>query len=142
MSSSSPPPPDFDRVEKGVNLFTTLPSKLSTFVRDIAGWIRKRQWLELLMLVVAIAYAIGKLNQPEKAADLLEQALTSVNQIQDSYDKDYALSAIAEAEANLKNWGKVLEATQQCPSQDCKVDSLARALTVYAEQQHPKLKKS
>jgi multidrug transporter EmrE-like cation transporter len=55
MSSSSPQPPDSDRIEKGVNLFTSLPSKLSTFVRDIAGWIRKRQWSELLMLVVAIA---------------------------------------------------------------------------------------
>ncbi|MBW4532987.1 MAG: tetratricopeptide repeat protein [Pleurocapsa minor HA4230-MV1] len=86
----------------------------------------------------AIAEAYSKLNQPEKAVDLLAKALTSANQIQDSTNKTYALSAIAEAEASLKNWGKVLEVTQQCPGQDCKVDSLARALTVYAEQEHPK----
>jgi tetratricopeptide (TPR) repeat protein len=88
----------------------------------------------------AIAQAYGKLNQPEKAADLLLQAIDSANKIQESSDKTNALSAIAEAAANLKNWGQALKATQQCPSNDCKVESLAKVLTVHAEQQHPELK--
>ncbi|MGH8002770.1 MAG: hypothetical protein ACREPR_25895, partial [Brasilonema sp.] len=67
-------------------------------------------------------------------------ALTSANQISNSIIKADALSAIAEAEANLKNWGQALNVVQQCPSQDCEVDSLARVLMVHVEQQHPELK--
>jgi tetratricopeptide (TPR) repeat protein len=89
----------------------------------------------------AIAEAYGKLNQPEKAAELLKLAIASANQIQDYDDsKASALRAIAEAEANLKNWGQALKVTQQCPSNDCKVESLAKVLTVHAEQLHPELK--
>ena len=87
-----------------------------------------------------IAQAIGKLNQPEKAAPLLLQAIDSANLIEESYYKEIALSAIAEAAANLKNWGQALKLTQQCPSDDCKVESLAKVLTLHAEQQHPELK--
>ncbi|MDF5720116.1 MAG: hypothetical protein PUP91_06425 [Rhizonema sp. PD37] len=88
----------------------------------------------------AIAQAIGKLNQPEKAAVLLDKAIASANLIQDSSNKHRALRAIAEAAANLKNWGQALQLAQQCPSDDCKVESLAKVLTVHAEQQHPELK--
>ncbi|WP_414581069.1 tetratricopeptide repeat protein [Scytonema sp. PCC 10023] len=88
----------------------------------------------------AITKAIGKLNQPEIAGDLLKQAIASANNIQESYSNASALSAIAEAAANLKNWGQALKATQECPSDDCKVESLAKVLTVHAEQQHPELK--
>ncbi|MGI8500105.1 MAG: tetratricopeptide repeat protein, partial [Hassallia sp.] len=90
--------------------------------------------------LTAIAQAIGKLNQPEKAALLLDKAIASANPIQDSSDKARALSPIAEATANLKNWGQALKLTQQCPSDDCKVESLTKVLTVHAEQQHPELK--
>ncbi|WP_017314558.1 tetratricopeptide repeat protein [Mastigocladopsis repens] len=99
----------------------------------------------------AIAEAYGKLNQPQKAALLLEKALASANQIQHSIGavnmlsteadrKADALSAIAEAAANLKNWEQALKATQQCPSDNCKVELLAKVLTVHVEQQHPELK--
>ena len=43
-------------------------------------------------------------------------------------------------QANLKNWGEVLKVLQQCPSKDFQVGSLAKVLTVHAEQQHPELK--
>jgi tetratricopeptide (TPR) repeat protein len=88
----------------------------------------------------AIAAAYGELNQPQTAADLLEKAIDSADQIQDSFAKANALSAIAETAADLKNWGQALKVMQQCPSNDCKVDSLARVLTVHAEQQHTELK--
>jgi tetratricopeptide (TPR) repeat protein len=88
----------------------------------------------------AIAEAIGKLNQPEKAASWLEKAIAAANQIQYSDKKADALSAIAIAAANLKNWGRALQAIQQCPTNSCKVKSLAKVLTVHAEQQHPELK--
>ena len=51
-----------------------------------------------------------------------------------------ATTRIAEAAANLKNWGQALKAVQQCPSDDYEVELLASVLTVYAEQQHPELK--
>ncbi|MFB2771208.1 tetratricopeptide repeat protein [Pelatocladus sp. BLCC-F211] len=88
----------------------------------------------------ATADAYGKLNQPEKAAPLLDKAIAAANQIPDSFNKEFPLRAIAVAAANLKNWGQALKATQQCPSDDCKVESLAKVLTVHAEQQHPELK--
>ncbi|MBP5973335.1 tetratricopeptide repeat protein [Brasilonema sp. CT11] len=91
-------------------------------------------------ILSAIAEAIVKLNQPEKAAVFLKQAIASANQIQNSSEKAKALNAIAELAANLKNWGQALQATQQCPSDDCKVESLTKVLTVHAEQQHPELK--
>ena len=90
--------------------------------------------------LIPIAQAYGKLDQPQTAAPLLEQAIASANQTRDSSYKANALIAIAEAAANLKNWGQALKVTQQCPSDDCKVESLAKVLTVHAEQQHPELK--
>ena len=47
---------------------------------------------------------------------------------------------IAEAEANLKNYRQALKVVQQCTSKDCEVESLAKVLTVYAEQKYPELK--
>lgn len=88
----------------------------------------------------AIAQAIGQLNPPQTAADLLEKALASANQIPDSFDKARALRAIAVVAADLKNWGQALKAMQQCPSYNCQVELLAEVLTVHAEQQHPELK--
>ncbi len=91
--------------------------------------------------LIAIAQAIAELKQPEIAADLLAKALASANQIQDSDDKAYALIAIAEAEANLKNWGQALKVVAGCQGyKECEVESLARVLTIHAEQQHPELK--
>jgi tetratricopeptide (TPR) repeat protein len=87
-----------------------------------------------------IAEAYGKLNQPEKGLPLLKEALTTAQKIDLSYSKASALSGIAEAEANLKNWRQALKVVQQCPSKDCEVESLAKILTIYAEQQHPELK--
>ncbi|MEA5533593.1 tetratricopeptide repeat protein [Crocosphaera sp. XPORK-15E] len=87
-----------------------------------------------------IAVAYGKLNQLPDAQKLLGQALMAAESLEDSDSKANALIAIAEAEANLKNWGQALKATQKCPSKDCEVESLAKVLTVYAEQVHPELK--
>jgi tetratricopeptide (TPR) repeat protein len=81
----------------------------------------------------AIAQAIGELQQPEIAADLLKEAIATANEIQDSNSKANALRAIAEVAANLKNWGQALQATQQCSSEDCKAELLAKVLTVHAE---------
>jgi tetratricopeptide (TPR) repeat protein len=88
----------------------------------------------------SIAQAYSELNQPEKAAPLLKKAITAANQIQESSNKAQALRVIAEVDANLKSWGPALEVVQQCTSKDCEVESLAKILTIYAEQQHPELK--
>lgn len=55
MSSSTPQPPNPDRVEKGLKTVTSLTSTLTEFVRWIVGMIRKRQWVELLMFAIAVA---------------------------------------------------------------------------------------
>jgi tetratricopeptide (TPR) repeat protein len=89
-----------------------------------------------------IAEAYSKLNQPEKATPLLKKVINSVNQIGNSSVKAIVLSAIAEAQANLKHWRKALKVVKQCPSDNCKLESLARILTAHAEQQHPELKQS
>ncbi|MBE9004154.1 tetratricopeptide repeat protein [Fortiea sp. LEGE XX443] len=89
----------------------------------------------------AIAEAYSKLNNQQKAAELLQTALDSANKITNSTFKADALSAIAEAEANLKNWGQALKVVEGCKQyKDCEVDSLARVLTIHAEQQRPQLK--
>lgn len=88
----------------------------------------------------AIAEAIGKLNQPQKASELLKLVITSADKIEDSANKAKILSAIAEATANMKNWGQALKIAEKCPSDDCKVESLAKILTVHAQQQHLELK--
>lgn len=55
MRSNSPEPPDLDRVEKGFKAVTSLTNTLTDFLRWVAGMIRKRQWVELLMLASAVA---------------------------------------------------------------------------------------
>ena len=90
--------------------------------------------------MINIAEAYGNLNQPEKGLLLLEKVLTAAQKIDNSSSKASAMINIAEAEANLKNWKQALNVAQQCPSKDCEVESLAKILTVYAEQQHPELK--
>ena len=88
----------------------------------------------------AITEAYSKLDQTQPATDLLKQALDSANLIGNADAKATALISIAEAAANFNNWGQALKVTQQCPSDECKVESLAKVLTLHAEQQHPELK--
>ncbi len=88
----------------------------------------------------AIAQAYGKLNNLPKAQLLLEKATDSADKIESSGDKADALSVIAEAAANLKSWGLALKATNECPSDDCKVESLTKVLTIHGEQKNPELK--
>ncbi len=57
----------------------------------------------------AITEAISKLNQPEKAAELLSKAIASANQIQDSRYQARALRAIAEAYSKLNQPEKAAE---------------------------------
>jgi hypothetical protein len=90
--------------------------------------------------LIAIAEAYGKLDKQPTAAFLLKKAIVFANQSRNSDHKVGTLIAIAEAAANLKNWGQALKVTKQCPSDTCKVISLAKVLTLHAEQQHPKLK--
>lgn len=55
MSSNSPQPPNLENVEKGVKAVTSLTNTLTEFLRWVAGMIRKRQWVELLMFAIAVA---------------------------------------------------------------------------------------
>ncbi|MBD2486780.1 tetratricopeptide repeat protein [Aulosira sp. FACHB-615] len=60
----------------------------------------------------AIAETIGKLNNPQKAAELLQTALDSANKITDFSYKASALSAIAETIGKLNNPQKAAELLQ------------------------------
>ncbi|MBE9210906.1 hypothetical protein IQ244_31290, partial [Nostoc sp. LEGE 06077] len=60
----------------------------------------------------AIAETYSKLNNQQKASELLQTALDSANKISDSYSKAYALSAIAETYSKLNNQQKASELLQ------------------------------
>ncbi|MDJ0582660.1 tetratricopeptide repeat protein [Crocosphaera sp.] len=87
-----------------------------------------------------IAQASSKLSDSKEAVTLLQQALTVAQQIDSSDSKAKALTDIAEAQAKLQRWGDALHSTKQCPSHDCRVESLSKVLTVYAELKNPELK--
>jgi tetratricopeptide (TPR) repeat protein len=108
-------------------------------VLDFAN--KQDSYLKDTTALSSIAEVSAKLNQPKQAADLLNKILDSASQIQDSSDKASALSSVAEANAKIGDWGQALAITQQCPSKNCEVESLAKVLIVYAEQQYPELKK-
>ena len=55
MSLESPSSPDSDQIEKGLKSVKGLTSTFTDFVQWLAGLIRKRKWVEILMLVLAIA---------------------------------------------------------------------------------------
>jgi tetratricopeptide (TPR) repeat protein len=56
MSSSAPEPPDLERVEKGFKAVTSLTNTLTEFLRWVASMIRKRQWVELSIFFIAVAF--------------------------------------------------------------------------------------
>ncbi len=88
----------------------------------------------------AIAEVYIKQNQPEEATKLLSQAFDLAAKIGDTNEKTQVLVSIAQAQANLKNWGEALTVTKKCSTHPCHVKSLAAVLTIHAEQQHPELK--
>ncbi len=55
MSSTSPQPPNLESVDKSLKAVTSLTNTLTEFVRSVADKIRRRQWIEILMLTIAIA---------------------------------------------------------------------------------------
>ncbi|OKH49811.1 tetratricopeptide repeat protein, partial [Scytonema sp. HK-05] len=84
----------------------------------------------------AIAQAYGKLNQPQKAAPLLEEAIGSANKIQDSQYKADALRAIAQAYGKLNQPQKaapLLDKVIASANEIQKSDDKAIALRTIAE---------
>jgi ferredoxin len=77
-----------------------------------------------------------KLNSPQVAVKLLDDALAAGQQIQEELTKALALSPIAESYAKLDRWHQAQQAIESCPSNSCRVELLAAALTVWAEEQH------
>ncbi|AFY57832.1 NACHT domain protein [Rivularia sp. PCC 7116] len=90
-------------------------------------------------VLTSIAETSAKLNSSEKAISLLEKALKAANQIQDSSSKASVLTSIAETSAKLKNWRLARDAFTKCPTDDCKVESRAKVLTIWAEKKNPAL---
>ena len=68
---------------------------------------------------------------------MLSQAFDLAAKIGNTDEKTNALVSIAQAQANLKNWGEALTVTKECSEDSCHVISLAAVLTIHAEQQHP-----
>ena len=58
MSSESPSSPDPNQIEKGFKTAKSLTGTFTDFVQWVAGLIRYRKWVEILMLVVAIAILV------------------------------------------------------------------------------------
>ena len=86
-----------------------------------------------------IAEVYVKLNSSNKAISLLEEALEAAKQIQDSSDKARVLTSIAEVYAKLNNWRLARNAFDRCPTDDCKVESRTKVLTIWAEKKNPVL---
>ncbi|MEM1392049.1 MAG: tetratricopeptide repeat protein [Cyanobacteria bacterium P01_H01_bin.150] len=98
------------------------------------------QYSDLKAIILTdIAEAYAKLNSSQKAILLLETAIETANQIQDSDDKASALTSIAETSAKLDNWRLARDAFTKCPTDDCKVESRAKVLTIWAEKKNPAL---
>ena len=81
-----------------------------------------------------INIALAKLSPTDERSQYLKQALIEAEKIDDSDDKAKALSAIAETQANFGNWRKAHHAVSFCTSNDCRVQSGAKILTVWAQQ--------
>ncbi len=90
-------------------------------------------------VLTSIAEAYAKLNSSEKDIALLEKAIEAANKIQFSAHKTFALTSIAEAYAKLDNWRLARDAFTKCPTDDCKVESRAKVLTIWAEKKNPAL---
>jgi hypothetical protein len=90
--------------------------------------------------LIQLVEAIEKIRQPEKLAPSFEKVIDFVSQIQDSSNKEAALIGFASSEANQANWGQAYDIASKCPGDECKVESLSKILTIYAEKQHPELK--
>ncbi len=87
-----------------------------------------------------IASASSQLKDSDQASNLFDKALASADQIDSSDNRAKALEIISEIQAKLGNWSQVRHiALDKCPNNGCKVELLAHALTVRAEQQHPQL---
>jgi len=87
----------------------------------------------------SIAEASSKLNNSQEAIKLLNDALAAAQQIQDEYYTSDAASWIAESYAKLDHWRQARQAVESCSNNGCRVETLAAALTVWAERQHPEL---
>ena len=84
----------------------------------------------------AIAEAVSKLNQPQKAAELLDKALASADRIDYSYAKTWALRAIAEAYSKLNQPQKAAQLLDKALTSADRIDSSsnkASALRAIAE---------
>ena len=85
----------------------------------------------------ALAKTIGKLENNPEAVELLQLALDSAQSLDNSDDKAEALSAIIPIQAKLHLWRQAHHTVSQCPTDECKVESLAHILTAWVEKKNP-----
>ena len=96
--------------------------------------------MEKLLFYKLVLFPNGKLESNSQAVKLLEQVLNSAQQIADSPDKVSVLRDIIPTQVKLNLWLQAHHTVSQCPSDECKVESLAHILTAWAEKKNPALK--
>ncbi|MDJ0570399.1 MAG: hypothetical protein QNJ53_15345, partial [Pleurocapsa sp. MO_192.B19] len=87
----------------------------------------------------AIAQTIGKLENFPEAGQSLERAITAAEAITNSSDKARILTDIVENQVELDRWRQAHNTVNGCPTDECKVESLAQILTAWAEKKNPAL---
>ncbi|ELS04724.1 hypothetical protein Xen7305DRAFT_00044600, partial [Xenococcus sp. PCC 7305] len=90
-------------------------------------------------LLTTIAETYGKIEDFPEAAKSLEQAIKAAQAITDSGSKAYVLTTIIPMQAKLDRWRAAHNAVSLCPTDECKVESLASILTAWAEKKNPSL---
>lgn len=86
--------------------------------------------------LTAIAEVIGKLDDDTEGMKLLSQALSLAERIDDLLPKESELIAIddiVETQAKSDNWKNANHAIEFCTSDECRVESLTRMLTVWRQ---------
>ena len=103
------------------------------------GQIQQVRW-ELERLSKRVGYEYR-----EKAAlaffkdEDLEQALAITDSIKNSSNKARILTDIVENQVELDRWRQAHNTVNGCPTDECKVESLAQILTAWAEKKNPAL---
>ncbi len=90
-------------------------------------------------VLVAIAESIGNLENIQLADKYLSQAVTAAEQIDNSDYKAWVLVAIAQTQVEFHRWRQAHNTVFKCPTDECKVASLAHILTAWAEKKNPAL---
>ena len=90
-------------------------------------------------VLTEIAQTYGTINNSSQAEKLLLPALAAAEQINNSDNKARVLIVITHTQAKFSYWRQAHHTVSECPTDQCKVESLAHILSAWAEKKNPAL---